>query len=277
MVANHSGPRILYGTAWKQDDTARLVTTAIRQGFRGLDTACQPRHYDEAGTGSGMAACLDHQLARSDLYLQTKFTPLSSHDPARVPYDPAAPLAEQIVQSFRTSLRNLQTDYLDCLVLHSPLPDAQQTLQAWRVLEQFVDSGGVRRLGISNCYRLDELKALCDATRIPPTVVQNRFYATTHYDRDIRAFCRAQHLVYQSFWTLSANALLLAHPTMQALASKHGRTPAQILFRYLTQCGIVPLTGTGSVQHMRESLVIFEFELGAGECEGLAELTGDRP
>ena len=51
-------PRILYGTAWKGADTARLVALALRHGFRGLDTACQPKHYDEAGVGAGLAACL---------------------------------------------------------------------------------------------------------------------------------------------------------------------------------------------------------------------------
>ena len=60
-------PKLLYGTAWKKSDTARLVELAINTGFRGMDTACQPRHYDEAGVGTGIAACLNSGLARSDL------------------------------------------------------------------------------------------------------------------------------------------------------------------------------------------------------------------
>ena len=111
-------PRILYGTAWKKDDTERLVRTALLQGFRGIDTACQPKHYHEPGVGAGVASFLDEKasngkLERGDLYLQTKFTSLSGQDPARVPYDPKAPLAEQVRQSFAVSLRNLGTDYLD--------------------------------------------------------------------------------------------------------------------------------------------------------------------
>src|SRR3984957_3142686 len=113
-------PRILYGTAWKKADTARLVTLAIETGFRDIDTACQPKHYDEAGVGAGIAACLSPKLTRSDLYLQTKFTSVSGQDPARIPYDSKAPLAQQLAQSVAASLRNLQTDYLDGLVLHSP-------------------------------------------------------------------------------------------------------------------------------------------------------------
>src|SRR4030081_1899547 len=94
--ANVRTPRIIYGTAWKKSQTARLVEKAIAQGFRGIDTACQPKHYDEAGVGAGVTASLDDALMRADLYLQTKCTPVSGQDPTRVPYDPNAPLPEQV-------------------------------------------------------------------------------------------------------------------------------------------------------------------------------------
>ena len=258
-------PGIIYGTAWKKADTQRLVKIAIQRGFRGIDTACQPKHYDEAGVGAGVAASLDSGLSRGDLYVQTKFTQVSGQDPRRIPYDPAASLAEQVAQSFASSLRNLQTDYLDCLILHSPLPTAQRTLAAWHALESLVDAGGVRQLGISNCYTVAEMEHLWRHSRIKPAVVQNRFYAETGYDREIRAFCGQRQIVYQSFWTLTANPQVLAHATITALAAAHKRTPPQILFRYLTQNGAVPLTGTRSETHMREDLSIFEFELDAAE------------
>jgi diketogulonate reductase-like aldo/keto reductase len=268
-TADVRSPRILYGTAWKKDDTESLVQTALLQGFRGIDTACQPKHYNEAGVGAGVAAFLasGDKLTREDLYLQTKFTSLTGQDPARIPYDPKAPLAEQVTQSCAISLRNLGTDYLDCLVLHSPLPSARLTFEVWQTMESLVDAREVRQLGISNCYRLDELEALFDSARLKPAVVQNRFYADTGYDREIRAFCRHHGIIYQSFWTLSANPRVLAHRTVLELAAKYRRTPAQILFRYLTQNDIVPLTGTRAVPHMREDLGIFEFELTEFERE----------
>jgi diketogulonate reductase-like aldo/keto reductase len=265
-------PRILYGTAWKKADTASLVKTALRLGFRGIDTACQPRHYDEAGVGAGVAACLNNGLARADLYLQSKFTPLSGHDRTTIPYDPKAPLPEQVAQSFAVSLRNLRTDYLDGLILHSPLANAEDTLQVWRAFERLAETGAVRQLGISNCYRLEVFTALWDAARVKPAVIQNRFHAETRYDREIRAFCGAQRMSYQSFWTLTANPQLLAHATVAALSLKYGRTPAQILFRYLTQRDIVPLSGTRSEAHMREDLAIFEFELDEGDCNALTAI-----
>jgi diketogulonate reductase-like aldo/keto reductase len=264
-TADVRSPKILYGTAWKKEETEGLVRTALLQGFRGIDTACQPKHYHEAGVG----AALRGTLARTDLYLQTKFTPLSGQDPARIPYDPKASLAEQVRQSLAVSLRNLGTDYLDCLVLHSPLPSRRRTQEVWRTMESMVESREVRQLGISNCYRLEELEALFDSARYKPAVVQNRFYADTGYDREIRAFCRQHGMIYQCFWTLTANPQVLAHRTVRELATKHRRTPAQLLFRYLTQNDIVPLTGTRSEIHMREDLSIFDFELTQLEREAM--------
>jgi diketogulonate reductase-like aldo/keto reductase len=254
-------PRLLYGTAWKKDDTERLVATALRAGFRGIDTACQPRHYDEPGVGAGVAAAASADLTRADLYLQTKFTPLPGQDPARVPYQPDAPLPEQIRQSFEASRVNLGTVVLDCLVLHSPLPTLAQTTEAWTVMESLVDAGGVRQLGISNCYDPALLEALHRGARIKPAVMQNRFYAQTAYDEEIRAFCRQERIIYQSFWTLTANPQILGHSGMATIAIRQGRSPAQVLFRYLIESEVVPLTGTRSVEHMREDLAIFDFEL----------------
>jgi len=253
-------PPLLYGTAWKKEKTEALVRQALQAGFRGIDTACQPKHYHEPGVGAAIAG-----WRRADLFLQTKFTPVSGQDPKRIPYDPEAAPAEQVAQSFETSLRNLQTDYVDSLVLHSPCSRDEQTLEVWGAMERLVDRGQVRQLGISNCYRLETLRSLHRATRIKPTVVQNRFYAETDYDWQIRAFCREQKIAYQSFWTLTANPNLLADETVRLLSLKYQRSPAQILFRYLTQVDVVPLTGTTSEAHMREDLAIFEFVLTATE------------
>jgi diketogulonate reductase-like aldo/keto reductase len=273
-------PRILYGTAWKKEATEGLVAEAIKQGFRGIDTACQPKHYDEAGVGRGVAQCLGDglgggaRLERDDLYLQTKFTPIGGHDPKRIPYDPRATLAVQVAQSFAVSQENLKTMYVDCLVLHSPLADDAETLVTWRALESIAEQGGARTLGISNCYSLDELQTLYRAARVKPAVVQNRLYKESGYDVEIRAFCRAQGIVYQSFWTLTANRDLLASAEIRTIASRHLRTPAQIFFRYLTQQDVVPLTGTTSVEHMLEDLAIFEFTLTDDEQAAVTALLG---
>ncbi len=265
-------PALIYGTAWKKGATARLVAAAVGLGFRGVDTACQPKHYDEPGVGAGVASCLDQGLLREELYLQTKFTPLAGQDPRSVPYDPKASLAAQVQQSCRVSLANLRTAYLDGLLLHSPISPLARMLEAWREMEALVDGGKVKELGISNCYEPSVLDALWHAARVKPSLVQNRFYAKTGFDRQVRAFCSQKGMIYQSFWTLTANPQLLAHPRLLAVAARHAATPAQTLFRCLTQIGIAPLTGTSSEAHMREDLASFDFELSAPERTELAQL-----
>ena len=265
-------PRIIYGTAWKKDRTAALVEQAINIGFRGIDTACQPKHYNEAGVGDGLAACHELSIERSELYLQSKFTPLTGQDPEQVPYDAKASLDEQVAQSFQTSLKNLQTTYLDCLILHSPLANQQKTEEVWQAMEHIFDNGGVKQLGISNCYDLQQLKLLYRNAKVKPAVIQNRFYDETQYDHNIRDFCQQQRIIYQSFWTLTANPKILANSTLQTLAGKYHRSAAQVFFRYLNQINIIPLTGTTSETHMREDLAIIDFELTAEECHAVGKL-----
>ena len=102
-------PCLIYGTAWKKADTADLVEKALLAGFRGIDTAGQPKHYDEALVGVALQRVFQQGIPREKLYLQTKFTSVSGQDPARVPYDTSAPLEKQVAQSFATSQQNLQT------------------------------------------------------------------------------------------------------------------------------------------------------------------------
>lgn len=267
-VTTHAGvemPGIIYGTAWKKERTAALVEAALTAGFRGVDTACQPKHYDEPGVGRGLRAALEAGVSREELFVQTKFTPLRGQDPARVPYDVDASLPEQVAQSVQRSLDNLLVGPIDSLVLHSPLPSFAATMSAWRALEAAVEGGQARQLGMSNCYDPSFFERLFAQARIKPAVLQNRFYRDSGYDVRLRAFCRDHGVVYQSFWTLTANPDLLESEAVQAACVAHDKTPAQVLYRALTQLGVVPLIGTTSRAHMAEDLSIFGFSLTPAE------------
>ena len=202
-------PPFIYGTAWKKENTAALVAEALDNGFRGIDTACQPRHYNEFLVGEGVKTFCAKGSARSEIYLQTKFTPVDGQDPNNIPYDPQAPIEEQVAQSFAVSLRNLKTDYLDALILHSPLYPYEKTIKAWHAMEHMVEQNKVRLLGISNCYDLRLLQQLVQDVTISPSIVQNRFYQQTGYDTALREYCRGEGFIYQSFWSLTANPHLL--------------------------------------------------------------------
>jgi diketogulonate reductase-like aldo/keto reductase len=250
-------PFALYGTAWKKEKTAALVEKAIRAGFRGVDTACQPKHYNEKAVGEGISkAVAAGVVTRSDLFLQTKFTSLSGQDPSTVPYSKTAPLAEQVRQSLQVSLANLQTDYLDSWVLHSPMKTMEQTLTVWGEFESAVRSRQVVHIGLSNCYDVTVLSALYAKAEIKPRFLQNRFYRETSYDADIREFCKANGITYQSFWTLTANPEVLKSPAVREIAAKHGKTREQVWFAFVVRSGAMFLTGTTSDEHMAEDLEV---------------------
>ncbi len=97
-------PKIIYGTAWKEEETERLVGLALRAGYRAIDTANQRKHYFEAGVGAAIKKALaDGLTTRAQLFLQTKFTDRGGQD-QRLPYDPKADPATQVRQSFESSL-----------------------------------------------------------------------------------------------------------------------------------------------------------------------------
>jgi diketogulonate reductase-like aldo/keto reductase len=265
-------PRIIYGTAWKKDRTADLVVKAIQAGFRGIDTACQPKHYNEPLVGAALQTLKDHGIEREALFLQTKFTPLSGQDPRHVPYDMNSPVELQVAQSFEISKENLQTEYVDSLVLHSPMTPHSLLMNVWRAMEKIKKTGEARQLGISNCYDTKVIRSLYDDANVKPAVIQNRFYQETGYDADLRQWCSTHGIIYQSFWTLTANPHILTSNTVRAIAQKYKKTEAQIFFRYLSQSGIVPLTGTSSEQHMREDLSIFDFKLSSEDLKNVSLL-----
>jgi len=265
-------PRIIYGTAWKKDRTADLVVKAIQTGFRGIDTACQPKHYNEPLVGTALQRLKDHGIEREALFLQTKFTPLSGQDPRQVPYDKNSPVELQIAQSFEASAKNLQTEYVDSLVLHSPMEPHALLMKAWNAMEKIQKTGGARQLGISNCYHTEVMRSLYADANVKPAVVQNRFYQETGYDANLRHWCSHHGVIYQSFWTLTANPHILSSNTVRTIAKKYNKTEAQIFFRYLSHSGIVPLTGTTSEQHMREDLSIFDFELSSEDSRNVSLL-----
>ena len=180
-------PRFVYGTAWKEQETRGLTGFALRAGFRGIDTANQRRHYDEAAVGQAVAAAIASGLvAREDLFLQTKFTFRPGQD-HRLPYDPEAPIRAQVQQSFASSLEHLQTEVIDSYLLHGPSRRSglgEADWEAWRAMEALHEGGRARLLGVSN-VTLEQLDRLCREARVRPSFVQNRCYAARGWDRPV--------------------------------------------------------------------------------------------
>jgi diketogulonate reductase-like aldo/keto reductase len=262
-------PRFLYGTAWKEDATQRLVELAVQQGFRGIDTANQRRHYHEAAVGQAIAESIaTGEVVRDELFLQTKFTFAGGQDHRR-PYDPQAPISVQVEQSFASSLAHLGVDVIDSYLLHGPSSRDGLTPDdwaAWQAIENIHNSGRTRLIGVSN-VTVEQLEALCREARVRPHFVQNRCYATTGWDRGVREFCAANEIVYEGFSLLTANRHILAHPDVIRIANRRERSVSQVVFRFALDIGIVPLTGTSDASHMQADLAAFDFRLERDEVE----------
>jgi len=263
-------PGFLYGTAWKEDATEALAFGALTSGFRGIDTANQRKHYHEAGVGRAIARARASGIRRDELFVQTKFTHRDGQDD-RLPYDAAAPVGEQVAQSFASSLAHLGVESLDSLVLHGPSQRdglAAADREAWRAIEALAEAGRVTLIGISN-VTVRQLRELVALARVPPAFVQNRCYAERGWDRAVRAVCAEHGIVYQAFSLLTANRDVTAGRDVRAIAARHGKTPAQIIFRFARQAGMLPLTGTSSPVHMREDLATGDFALDAAELAAI--------
>lgn len=264
---------MIYGTAWKKEQTSRLVEEAILTGFRAVDTACQPKHYREDLVGIGLENSFKNSnLKREDIFIQTKFTPIDGQDKTNMPYLESDNIEIQVEKSFETSKKNLKTDFIDSYLLHSPVYPGSKLQKVWQKMEEFYDKKEVGEIGISNCYELDVLKYLFNNARIKPKVVQNRFYAQSGYDKTIREFCKENGIIYQSFWSLTANPHILNSQVLINLSKKYNKEVTLIFYRFLNHIGITPLNGTTSKIHMIEDLEIMEFELTNIEIQEISNL-----
>jgi len=265
-------PKIIYGTAWKKDETSYFVNEAIQSGFRAIDTACQPKHYREDLVGEGLLKAYKNGIKREELYIQTKFTPIDGQDPNNIPYLPNDSIQIQIEKSFQVSKNNLKTDFIDTYILHSPIFPGSKLLKAWDTMSGFYKNKEIGQLGISNCYDLDVLKYLYEKSEIKPAVIQNRFYAQTSYDNGLRKWCQNRGIIYESFWSLTANPHILNSELFTKLSDKYNKSLASIFYRFLNQIGIIPLNGTTSKKHMVEDLKIFDYKLEKEDVEKINNL-----
>ena len=262
-------PSFMYGTAWKEEQTARLVELAVDSGFTAIDTANQLIHYQEALVGEALLALAKKGVKRESLFLQTKFTSVSGQD-HRTPYDQSADLPTQVKQSFDSSLKHIHTDYLDSYVLHGPHSRwglNQADWDVWATMETYLGAGKTKIIGISN-VQANQLQELCEKASVKPMVVQNRCYAVMGWDKEVREICKAQGIIYQGFSLLTANQDVLRDPQVWEIAKRVGANPLQVIFRFALQIGMLPVTGTTNEQHMKDDLaVLTKFELSTDDLK----------
>ena len=266
-------PNFIYGTAWKEGRTTPLVELALKNGFRAIDTANQAKHYSEVLVGDALINAKEFGINRDDVWLQSKFTSIDGQD-HRLPYDENAALFDQVKQSFASSLEHLNTDYLDSYLLHGPYNYpllGVEDFEVWSAIEELFDDGLTNMIGVSN-VNINQLEILCENAKIKPMIVQNRCFANQGWDKQVRQFCNNNNIYYQGFSLLTANVQIADNEEILKMAHKYQLTPAQIIFRFAYQIGMIPLTGTTNEEHMRMNFKIFNFELSEEEIEFIEQI-----
>jgi len=289
--------KFIYGTAWKEDITSECVFNALKAGYRGIDSANQRKHYNEPAVGLGIQrAYQELGLKREDLFIQSKFTYASGQDERR-PYEESDSIKNQVRKSFENSLLNLKTDYLDSLILHGPnfdigINDADK--EAWTEMEELQKVGLVKNIGVSNAD-ITQLRELNEFATIKPKFAQIRCFAQRRWEKQHREYCKEHGITFQGFSLLTANRDFLGchitKPDTQSIPKLNffknydeetpfgkilketGKEPAQVIFKFCHQLGIIPLTGTRSIDHMKLNLDIEDFELSKEQMDEIENIS----
>lgn len=233
-------PAVGFGTS-QLGDCAELVSTALKLGYRHIDTAW--KYGSEQGVGAGIRASA---VPRSDIFLVTKV----SHEYLR---------AADFAKSVDESLKNLQVDYVDMLHVHWPSTDNIPLAETMGALAKARREGLARHIGVANfnIALLEQAIALCPE---PLATLQAEYHPYLDQTK-VLDYCRRHGLIFTAYCPL-ARGRLFKDPVLDEIAKAKGRTIAQIVLRWIVQQGnIAPLPRSSSPQRIAQNLDIFEFTL----------------
>ena len=168
------------------------------------------------------------------------------------------------------ALEKLDIGYIDMMLLHHP---GTNDVKAYHAMEQYVEQGKIRSLGLSNWY-VEELKTFLPQVNITPALVQNEIHPY-YQEQDVVPFIQENGIVVQCWYPLGGRgytAELLGDPVISAIADAHGVSSAQVILRWDLQRGIVVIPGSGNPEHIKENLDLFGFELTETEMSAIAAL-----
>lgn len=250
-------PRLGLGT-WPMNDSeaAETVALALDMGYRLIDTA--ENYENERGVGEGIRRA---GVARGELFVTTKFNrKWHSVEGAR--------------QACEASLERLGLDYIDLFLVHWPNPDQGRYVEAFEGLVKLQEAGLVRAIGTSN-FKPAHLQQLFDCGLCPQ--VNQIHLDPWHARSDHIEVHEARGIVTESWSPLGRANAMLADPVILDVARRHGRTPAQVILRWHTQLGYVPIPKSSNPTRLAENLDVFGFELSAEELAAIGALDRHDP
>lgn len=224
------------------------VASALKAGYRMLDTA--EAYGNEAAVGNGI---VKSGIGRKELFLVTKVNYKSY---------------ENVRETVEQSLKNLQTDYIDLLLLHWPFANYYN---GWRELEKLYQEGKIRAIGVSN-FEPAQLVDLIAYNKVVPAVdqIETNLYCQRSAERTWLDKKNVAHMAYAPLGQGNRNEMF-TEPEVVALAKKYNKKPSQILLRFLTQKGIIAIPRSTKPEHIRENFDIFDFDLTNDEIAKLTE------
>lgn len=254
-------PIIGFGT-WQTPNGAiaeNAVLTALNNGYRHIDTAAA--YGNEASVGR---AIKKSGIDRHAIFVTTK---LNNPDHGN----------RATQQAIDKSLQELGLDYIDLYLIHWPNPVmardnwAELNAQSWRAMEEAVEAGKIRAIGVSN-FRKHHLQELFKTAEIMPAINQN-YLNPSDLQPDVTQYCDDLGIFNEAYSPLGTGGLL-SNPMVTGVAKNHDKTPAQVLIRWSLQHGFIPLPKSVHGDYIVANTKVFDFNLTDEEMKNLDELHG---
>jgi 2,5-diketo-D-gluconate reductase A len=235
-----------------QDETETAVTTALQAGYRLIDTA--QGYQNEEGVGAALAAS---DVSRDDVFITTKLTNSEQG------YD-------STLRAFDASMAKLRIDVLDLFLIHWPLPMFDLYTDTWRAFVRLQEEGRVTSIGVSN-FEVEHFEKLAAETGVVPAVNQIELHPQFP-QAELRAYHAEHGILTESWGPIGQGKGLLEDPHIQAVATKVGRTPAQVVLRWHLQLGLVVIPKSVTPSRITENIAIFDFELDDDDLVRIAQV-----
>ena len=253
-------PVLGFGTWTLNDDTAEdCVYYALKVGYRLIDTA---RYYgNEVEVGRAVnRAIQDGIVKREEIFITSKIMPGNYNSPDA---------------AIDNSLRNLNLDYIDLMLIHQP---GYNDEEVYRALERGVKAGKIRSIGISNYYTPKDFDRIKNIATIVPAVIQNENHIY-YQNENLQAYVKKFGTVVESWYPFGGRGntqKIFSDTTIQSLAKKYSKTPAQIILRWQIQAGYIAIPGSANKKHIAENFNIFDFSLSVEDMNLIRALNKNR-
>ncbi|MGG4547637.1 aldo/keto reductase [Rossellomorea marisflavi] len=248
-------PEIGYGVFRVEEgkDLEKAVETAIRIGYRSIDTAAI--YQNEKSVGKGVQNAIDAGLVtREELFITSKVW----ND--GLSYD-------ETIQAYEDTLERLGLEYLDLYLIH--WPGQNKYMEPWKALEALYKEGRIKSIGVSN-FQVSHLEHLLETAEVKPVINQIEFHPKL-VQEEVRAFCE-KHDIQVEAWSPLMNAELLNHETVNEIAESLGKSAAQVILRWDLQHGVVTIPKSMTESRIKENIDIYDFELTEEQVKSLDAL-----